>query len=108
MKKEPLNPIELLIVNCLRGLLLTELQRRHPFIPSLNYRKIAYLIIETIRACADEVGKKYTLQEVLDKFGIKYDTYYDWDEKWHQCLPDWIEKYRQKTTTPKIGVFTAK
>ena len=94
MKNERLNPIELLIVNGAHQLLLHEFRKRHPDIPCLNYRKIAYLIIETIRACAKEVGEKYTLQEVLDKFGIKYDTYYDWNEKWHHCLPEWIEKYR--------------
>ena len=94
MENESLNPIELLIVNGVRGLLQIELRKRHPDIPSLNYRKIAYLIIETIRTCATEAGVKYTLQEVLDKFGIKYDTYYDWDAKWHRCLPDWIKKHR--------------
>ena len=94
MKNESLNPIEQLILNGLRQLLLTELRKTSPFIPSINYRKLAYLIIETIRACAKEVGKKYTLQQILDKFGIKYDTYYDWDAKWHTYLPDWIEKYR--------------
>ena len=94
MKNESLNPIEQLIVNGLRQMLLTELRKKIPFIPSINYRKLAYLIIETILACAKEVGKKYTLKQILDKFGIKYDTYYDWNEKWHTCLPDWIEKYR--------------
>lgn len=96
MKNESLNPIEQLIVNGVHGLVQMELQKRHPDIPSLNYRKIAYLIIETIRACAVEAGVKYTLQEVLDKFGIKYDTYYDWDEKWHRYLPEWIQKSREK------------
>ena len=96
MKHELLNPIELLIVNGLRKLLQLELRKRCPFIPSLNYRKIAYLIIETIRACAKEEGKQYTLQDVLDLFGIKYDTYYNWNEKWHRYLPEWIQKYRGK------------
>jgi hypothetical protein len=96
MKKERLNSIELLIVNGLRKMLQLELRKRSPLIPSLSYRKIAYLIIETIRACAKEAEKQYTLQEVLDKFGIKYDTYYDWDEKWHRYLPEWIQKIREK------------
>lgn len=96
MKKEPLNSIELLIVNAVRELLLIELRKNYPFIPSINYRKLAYLIIETIRACAKEVERKYNLQEVLDKFDIKYDTYYAWDEKWHQYLPEWIKNYRRK------------
>lgn len=94
MKNGSLNPIELLIVNAVHEILLIELRKTYPFIPSINYRKLAYLIIETIRACAKEVGKEYTLQEVLDIFDIKYDTYYAWNEKWHQCLPEWIKKYR--------------
>ena len=54
MKKERLNSIELLIVNGLRKMLQLELRKRFP-------------LIETIRACAKEAEKQYTLQEFLIK-----------------------------------------
>ena len=64
-----------------------ELNKRVPDIDAINYRRLAYLLIETRRAAYKAAGVKRTLRNVLDEFDVGYDTYYDWREKWYRLLP---------------------
>ena len=56
-------------------------------IDPIDYRRLAYLLIETRRAAYKNAHIKRTLKSVLDEFDVEYHTYYNWREKWYLLLP---------------------
>ena len=92
MEQDPINPIESAIIDTVCAMIRPLLTRTILSLPGFYYRRIAYFLIEAIRAECKLAGRKVTLQRVVDMFGIKKDTYYDWREKWHHLLPEKITK----------------
>lgn len=64
-----------------------QLQRRIPHVEHIDYRRLAYFLIETRRAAYRSTSIRRTLTAVLDEFGIQKPTYYDWREKFYRFLP---------------------
>lgn len=90
MEQDPINPIESAIINTVCTMIRPRLFRTILSLPGFNHRRIAYFLIEAIRAECKMAGRKVTLQRVVDMFDIKKDTYYEWREKWHHLLPEKI------------------
>ena len=92
--KETINPTECAIIELVHQKTSNELSRRVPSIDVLDYRRLAYLLIETRRAAYKESGASHTLISVLHKFNVqKCDTYYEWRLKWFRLLPEHIKRY---------------
>ena len=92
--KETINPTECAIIELVSEKTTNELGRRVPCIDVLNYRRLAYLLIETRRAAYKENGTPRTLISVLHEFNVqKCDTYYEWRLKWYTLLPEHIKRY---------------
>lgn len=65
-----------------------QLDKRVPFIDSLENRRLTYFLIEVRRAAYKEKGIKRTLISILHEFNVqKCDTYYEWRLKWYHLLP---------------------
>ena len=90
MEQDPINPIESAILDTVCAMIRPRLFRTILSLPEFNYRRIAYLLIEAIRAECKLAGRKITLQRALDMFDIDKTTYYEWREKWHHLLPEKI------------------
>ena len=92
--KETINPTECAIIELVRQKTTSELGRRVPCIDNIDYRRLAYLLIETRRAAYKENGTPHTLISVLHEFNVqKCDTYYEWRLKWYRLLPEHIKRY---------------
>ena len=89
--KETINPTECAIIELVRQKTTNELGKRVPCIDDIDYRRLAYLLIETRRAAYKATGVKRTLIRVLNEFHICDDTYYEWRLKWYTLLPDAIK-----------------
>ena len=91
--KETINQTERAIIELVSEKTTNELGRRVSCIDVLNYRRLAYLLIETRRAAYKE-NRTHTLISVLHEFNVqKCDTYYEWRLKWYTLLPEHIKRY---------------
>ena len=92
--KETINQTERAIIELVSEKTTNELGRRVSCIDVLNYRRLAYLLIETRRAAYKENRTPHTLISVLHEFNVqKCDTYYEWRLKWYTLLPEHIKRY---------------
>ena len=81
------NDLERAIMLIVRDMTNEQLAKRVPMIDPIDYRRLAYFLIETRRAAYKEAHIKRTLKSVLDEFDVEYHTYYNWREKWYLLLP---------------------
>ena len=88
----PINLTEIAISEMVYRMSICALSRQVPSIDEINYRRLAYLLIETRRAAYKAAGVKRTLIRVLNEFNIGYDAYYDWRLMWYKYLPENIKQ----------------
>ena len=68
----------------MRDMTSEQLAKRVPDIPSIDYRRLTYCLIEDRIAAYEAAKIKRSLDEVLAEFGItSRQTYYNWYEKYH-------------------------
>ena len=80
-----INQTERAIVECVRERTREELVKRVPSIDNIDYRRLAYLLIEDRMAMYEEAKVDETIPTSLAEFGINSpNTYYNWYEKWHK------------------------
>ena len=81
---EPINPTERAVRDAVRSITRSELSKRIPDIDFIDYRRLAFYLIEDRKADYEQAGIDMTIPKLLAEFGIKSPhTYYDWYEKWH-------------------------
>lgn len=78
-----INHFERAIIQLMRDMTSMQLAKRVPDIPSVDYRRITYCLIEERIAAYKAAKKKHTLDDVLSEFGITKKAYYNWYEKYH-------------------------
>ena len=78
-----INPLERALMNKAREMTQQQLSKRVPDIPQMDYRRLAYCLIEDRIAAHKEAGKKNALEKTLFEFGITKKAYYAWYEKYH-------------------------
>ena len=77
------NFFERAIMLMVRKMTNQQLVKRVPTIPTIDYRRLMYCLIEDRIAAYKTAGIKRTLNEVLSEFGITKKAYYNWYEKYH-------------------------
>lgn len=77
------NPLERAIIGMARQMTEEQLSKRVPTIPQLDYRRLAYCLIEDRIAAYKAAHVKITLGNILSEFGITKKAYYNWYEKYH-------------------------
>ena len=77
------NYFESAIIDLVREKTDYQLTRRIPDIPSLDYRRMTYFLIEERIAAYKAAKNKQTLDCVLQEFGITKKAYYNWYEKYN-------------------------
>ena len=80
---ERINPFERATMNLVREMTEQQLSKRIPDIPQMDYRRLAYYLIEDRIAAYKAAHIKQTLDDVLMEFGITKKAYYTWYEKYH-------------------------
>ena len=81
---QTINPLERAIIDLAREMTKEQLSKRIPDIPQMDYRRLAYCLIEDRIAAYKAAHIKQTLDDVLMEFGItSRQTYYNWYEKYH-------------------------
>ena len=81
---EQINPFERAILNVTRDMTNQQLSKRIPDIPSMDYRRVTYCLVEDRIAAYKAARIKVTLDAILLEFGItSRQTYYNWYEKFH-------------------------
>lgn len=93
MEQDPINKLELAIMELEFNRTTHELSR---IIPSINHifaQRLTYFLIETRRAAFAQSGQTITLKQVLAYFHVTYMTYYDWRFKWYHLLPSNVKKW---------------
>ena len=78
-----INPFERAIMDVAREMTEHQLTRRIPDIPQMDYRRIAYCLIEDRIELYKVADIKLTLDKILAEFGITKKAYYNWYEKYH-------------------------
>lgn len=78
-----INPFERAIMRVMRDMMSEQLAKRVPDIPTMDYRRLTYCLIEDRIAAFKAAGLKRTLDNVLTEFGITKKAYYAWYEKYH-------------------------
>ena len=87
MEKSLINPTELAHMNVEQVAMKQALSKSITSVNPINYRRLAYFLIEIRRAAYKEAHIRRTLKSVLDEFDVEYHTYYNWREKWYLLLP---------------------
>ena len=77
------NLFEHAIVLLVRKMTKQQLTKLVPAIPSIDYRRLTFCLIQDRIAAYKAAGQKRTLQDVLTEFGITTTAYYAWYEKYH-------------------------
>lgn len=77
------NLLERTIVLVVRDMTTKQLSKRVLDIPTIDYRRLTYCLIEDRIAAYKAAGIKRTLDNVLTEFGITKKAYYSWYEKYH-------------------------
>ena len=78
-----INHFERAIIQLMRDMTSMQLAKRVPDIPSVDYRRITYCLIEKRIAAYKAATKKHTLDDVRSELGITTKADYNWDEKDH-------------------------
>ena len=81
--QDQINHIERAIMDVAREKVDYQLTRRIPDIPSMDYRRLTYCLIEDRIAAYKQAKVKKRLEDVLNEFGITKKAYYSWYEKYH-------------------------
>lgn len=80
---ESFNALESAIIDVVNNEVSQRLTKRIPDIPSLDYRRMTYFLIEERIAAYKAAKNKQTLDCVLQEFGITKKAYYNWYEKYN-------------------------
>lgn len=87
MELQSINSTELAHMNVEQKIMKQLISKTVISVDNIDYRRLAYFLIETRRAAYEEAHIKRTLKSVLDEFDVEYHTYYNWREKWYLWLP---------------------
>lgn len=87
MELKTINSTELAHMDVEQNIMKQLISKTVISVDSIDYRRLAYFLIETRRAAYKEAHIKRTLKSVLDEFDVEYHTYYNWREKWYLLLP---------------------
>ena len=87
MNQNAINPTEWTFMLLEQANMQQKLTKSVISIDPIDYRRLAYFLIETRRAAYKKAHIKRTLKSVLDEFDVDYHTYYNWREKWYLLLP---------------------
>lgn len=77
------NDLERTIMLYVRDMTTKQLSKRVPTIPTIDYRRLTFCLVEDRIATYKAAGIKHTLNDVLTEFGISTTAYYAWYEKYH-------------------------
>ena len=80
---DSINPTERAIIELVRQKTTNELARRVPSIDQLDFRKLAFFIVQTRIDAYRQAGIKQPLVITLYECGITTKAYYAWYEKYH-------------------------
>ena len=78
-----INPFERAIIEVTREMTKRQLTKRISDIPTLDYRRLIFCLIEDRRQAYKDAEIKITLENILNQFGITKKAYYNWYEKYH-------------------------
>ena len=87
MELKTINSTELAHMDVEQNIMKQLISKTVISVDSIDYRRLAYFLIETRRVAYKEAHIKRTLKSVLDEFDVEYHTYYNWREKWYLLLP---------------------
>ena len=93
MEQDPINNLELAIMELEFNRTTYELTRIIPSIDGIFAQRLTYFLIETRRAAYKASDTKCILGEILGQFHVSYYTYYEWRFKWRHLLPSNVKKY---------------
>ena len=93
MEQDPINNLELAIMELEFKRTTHELTRIIPSINPIFAQRLTYFLVETRRAAFAQAGQSITLRQVLAYFHVTYMTYYDWRFKWYHLLPSNVKKW---------------
>lgn len=77
------NLLERTIVLVVRDMTTKQLSKRVLDIPTIDYRRLAFCLVEDRIVTYKAAGIKHSLSDVLTEFGISTTAYYAWYEKYH-------------------------
>ena len=81
---ERINPLERAAIVIVRDMTNQQLSKHIPDIPSMDYRRVTYCLVEDRITAYKTAGIKISLNAILLEFGItSRQTYYNWYEKYH-------------------------
>ena len=78
-----INPFERACMDVAREMIEPQLKKRIPDIPSMDYRRLTYCLIEDRIQAYKDAETKISLDSILFQFGITKKAYYSWYEKYH-------------------------
>ena len=93
MEQNPINSLELAIMELEFNRTTHELTRYVPSIDDIFAQRLTYFLIETRRAAFAQANQMSTLKNILAYFHVSYMTYYDWRFKWYHLLPSNVKKW---------------
>lgn len=93
---EPINPTERAIIEMVRETTNLQLRKRVPDIDHIDYRRLAFLIVQTRIDAYKAAGVKQALVLTLAECGITTTAYYAWYEKYNRVYEQYTQS-RGKT-----------
>ena len=88
---EPINPTECAIIEMVRETTNTQLRKRVPEIDFIDYRRLAFLIVQTRIDAYKAAGVKQALVLTLAECGITTTAYYAWYEKYNRVYKQYTQ-----------------
>lgn len=88
---DPINPTERAIIEMVRETTEQQLRKRVPDIDHIDYRRLAFLIVQTRIDAYKDAGVKQSLVLTLAECGITTTAYYAWYEKYNRVYKQYTQ-----------------